>query len=80
MNEKEEEFLLYDEKGKSLEILLEYTPEDFFCPSCFRYFKKKYKMKQIQDCFGQEAYECKHCNYPIVKDRLIQELDKILVE
>ena len=72
--------LLRDEKGNPLKILLEYTPEDFFCPSCFDYNKKKYKMKRIADCFGQEAYECKHCHYPIVRDRLEQLLDKILVE
>ena len=71
------ELLLRDEKGKPLKILLEYTIEDFFCPSCFRAFKKKYKMKRINDCFGQEAFECKHCKYPIVKDSLIQELDKL---
>ena len=79
MKEKKEDlFLLYDEENKPLRILLEYTLEDLFCPSCFRDFKKKYKMKRIKDVFGKEAYSCKHCNYPIGKDRLIEKLDKLM--
>lgn len=70
--------LLRDEKGNPLKILLEYSPEEFFCPYCFRMNGKKYKMKRINACFGEEGYECKHCHYPIVRYRLEQELDKIL--
>ena len=61
----------------SKKYVKKFMKKDYYCPSCFRHSKKKYQMKQIQDCFGQESYECKHCHHAYVKYSLIQELNKL---
>lgn len=51
----------------------EWADPKFYCLSCYEMTGKKYRMFKITDMFGEDALECGHCHYPILKDFWVRQ-------